>query len=141
MLPESTPLALAAYRAEKARELLKDAQLLFKAGQWSSANNRSYYALFHGMRALLATKAMDFNKHSAVIAALNREFIHTGAMDRAFLTVINNASIIRNHSDYDDFYVCSQEETAELIADVMLFLQAAEEYLFSAGCQIPSKDK
>ena len=138
MLPESSPLALAAYRLEKAWNLLKDAQLLLEAGQWSSANNRAYYALFHGMRALLATQLMDFRKHSAVISAYNKEFVHTGVMDRAFLTVVNNASIIRNHSDYDDFYICSQEETAELVADVTPFLQAAEAYLLSLGCQIPS---
>lgn len=140
MPPESAPLSLAVYRLEKAWELLKDARLLFGAGQWASANNRAYYALFHGMRALLATKAMDFRKHSAVIAAFNKEFIHAGAMDRAFLTVINNASIIRNHSDYDDFYICSQEETAELIADVAPFLQAVEAYLRFAGCQIPPRE-
>lgn len=136
MLPESAPHTLAAYRFEKASSLLKDALLLYDAGQWASANNRTYYSLFHAMRAVLALEQKDFKKHSAVIAEFNREFIHSGAFDHEFLTIINHASIIRNHSDYDDFYLCSSEETNELIADARRFLDAVSAYLIKQGCTI-----
>lgn len=129
MLPESAPRDLAFYRLSKAKEMLKDASLLYDADQWSSANNRAYYSIFHGMRAVLALRQMDFKKHSAVIGYFNREYIHAGIFSREYLTIINNASIIRNHSDYDDFYLCSKEETHELIEDARRFLAAVEEYL------------
>lgn len=136
MRPESAPHDLAVYRLEKARVLLSDAQLLFDAHQWSSANNRAYYCIFHAMRAILALRQMDFKKHSGVISAFGREYIHTGLFDRRFSTVINNASIIRNHSDYDDFYICSGEETKQLIADAADFLEAVAKYLIKQGCNI-----
>ena len=88
------------------------------------------------MRAVLALEQKDFKKHSAVIAEFNREFIHSGAFDHEFLTIINHASIIRNHSDYDDFYLCSSEETNELIADARRFLDAVSAYLIKQGCTI-----
>lgn len=136
MLPESAPHDLAVYRLNKARLLLKDAQLLFDAHQWSSANNRAYYCIFHAMRAVLALRQMDFKKHSGVISAFGRDFIHTGLFDRRFATIINNASIIRNHSDYDDFYICSGEETKQLIIDAEDFLQAVAQHLHEQGCMV-----
>ena len=137
MLPESMPKELAAYRYERASAMLKDARLLHDAGQWASANNRAYYAIFHGMRAALALMQLDFKKHSGVISAFSREYIHAGVFDRHFATVISHASIIRNRSDYDDFYICSGEETFALIEDAVEFLAAIRAYLCTQGCAIP----
>ena len=136
MSPESAPRALATARLEKAQALLEDAKLLFSVGQWASANNRAYYCLFHAMRAVLALEQRDFKKHSAVIAAFHRDYSHSGAFDRRFSAVISNASIIRNHSDYDDFYICSREETDELIRDADDFLAAVASFLRQQGCAL-----
>lgn len=136
MLPESAPHSLAAYRLEKSKSLLKDALLLFNAGQWASANNRAYYSLFHAMRAVLALRQLDFKKHTAVIAAFHKDYIHSGAFDKKYSAVISNASIIRNHSDYDDFYLCNREETDDLIRDVQEFVDAVENYLQEQGCSL-----
>lgn len=134
MLPEASPMDLAMYRLSKAEDLIRGACLLYNADQWASANNRAYYSLFHAMRAVLALRQMDFKKHTAVISTFHKDYINTGAFDKKFATVITNASIIRNHSDYDDFYICSQEETYDLISDVQGFLGAVKEYLKSQGC-------
>ena len=94
MSPESAPRALATARLEKAQALLEDAKLLFSVGQWASANNRAYYCLFHAMRAVLALEQRDFKKHSAVIAAFHRDYIHSGAFDAGdFLAAV--ASFLR----------------------------------------------
>ena len=136
MLPESAPLDLAVYRLSKAKDLIQDARLLYNADQWASANNRAYYSLFHAMRAVLALQQMDFKKHTAVISTFHKDYINTGAFDKRYSTVITNASIVRNHSDYDDFYVCTQEETSDLIHDVHDFLLSVEAYLKSQGCAL-----
>lgn len=136
MLPESAPLELAVYRLSKAKTMLADAKLLYDAEQWSSANNRAYYSLFHAMRSVLALRQMDFKKHSAVIAAFHKDYIHAGFFDKKYAAVISNASIVRNHSDYDDFYIYSREETNDLIHDVEDFLGAVEVYLKEQGCAL-----
>lgn len=116
--------------------MLHDAKLLFNADQWASANNRAYYCIFHAMRAVLALKQLDFKKHSGVISAFGREYIYSGLFPKQFATTINHASIIRNQSDYDDFYICSGEETRILIEDAEEFLAVVHEFLVGQNCEI-----
>ena len=47
-------LELSRYRAEKAHECLADSQAAFDEGRLATSINRSYYAMFHMTRALLA---------------------------------------------------------------------------------------
>lgn len=86
------------------------------------------------MRAVLALRQMDFKKHAAVIATFHKDYIHPGIFDKRYAAVITNASMIRNHSDYDDFYICSQEETEKLIRDVQDFVDAVGIYLQQEDC-------
>lgn len=136
MQPDVVPNELAVYRFERASEMLTDAKLLYQAGQWASANNRAYYCIFHGMRAALALKQMDFKKHSGVISAFGREYILGGLFPKRFATTISHASIIRNQSDYDDFYICSGAETGELIRDAEEFLAYLREFLLEQDCKV-----
>ena len=39
------------------------------------------------------------------------------------------ASIIRNRSDYEDFYICSVSDTKKLVSDAALFLDAVAAFL------------
>ncbi len=59
---------LSLYRLSKAEAYLKDAQTTLKMGLYDTAANRSYYAVFHAMRALLALEGKDFKKHSRLIS-------------------------------------------------------------------------
>lgn len=43
---------LADYRMDRAKEMLHAAEDNLKIGQWKTALNRSYYAIFHAMRAV-----------------------------------------------------------------------------------------
>ena len=52
-------LRLVRHRLERAREALKDGQLLLAQGSLTSAINRFYYAACYGARALLATREVD----------------------------------------------------------------------------------
>ncbi|MBQ3377015.1 MAG: HEPN domain-containing protein [Synergistaceae bacterium] len=47
------------YRLEKAQDDLRTAKLLFDAKEFEAAANRSYYAFFHAMRAVLALEPFD----------------------------------------------------------------------------------
>lgn len=58
----------AKYRLQRSKEDLDAAKLLFDAGQYRIANNRAYYSIFHGLRAVMAFDAFDSSKHSGVIA-------------------------------------------------------------------------
>ena len=43
--------------------------------------------------------------------------------------LIKNASIIRNNSDYDDFFIATKEQAEKQIEDAKKFLYAVKNYL------------
>ena len=63
---ESSLRELAMYRMERAFEMLIAAEDNLKIGQYKTSLNRSYYAIFHVMRAANIIKGSS--KHSGVIA-------------------------------------------------------------------------
>ena len=128
-MPELRLRELSQYRLERAEAMLLSARRDSAAGDYASANNRAYYCIFHAMRAVLALDNADFKKHAAVIARFGQEYLKTGRIDRAFGALITTASLIRNRSDYEDFYICSIEETERLLMGANHFLVAVREFL------------
>lgn len=76
---------LSRYRMEKAREDLLSAKLLFDNSWINQSINRSYYAIFHAVRSLLAYNIFDSKKHSGIIAFFNQNYIKTGKISGEFL--------------------------------------------------------
>lgn len=48
------------YRLEKSNKCLASAKLLIQSEDYCGAANRSYYAIFHCIRSLLALDGVDF---------------------------------------------------------------------------------
>ena len=120
---------LSKYRLEKANDMV-NAELRDRAdGDYASANNRAYYSIFHAMRAVLAMEQKDFGKHSGVIAEFMKSYLKTDILPRKYGTLISTASLIRNRSDYQDFYICSEEDTNRLIEGAIAFLADVKAYL------------
>ena len=67
---------LAQYRIKRAWEMLEAAKENLKIGQYKTALNRSYYAVFHAMRAANILRGFDSSKHSGVIAFFTKEYYH-----------------------------------------------------------------
>lgn len=56
--------ALVAYRMERAREALSEANLLLQAGHLNTYVNRLYYACFYAVSALLVIRGISTSKHA-----------------------------------------------------------------------------
>jgi uncharacterized protein (UPF0332 family) len=128
-VPDNRIRSLSQYRLERSEASLLSAKRDLGAADYSSANNRAYYCLFHAMRAVLALDSFDYKKHSAVIARFGQEYLKTNRIPRSFGTLVATASLIRNRSDYEDFFVCSIEDTEKLIAGAEEFLHTIKAYL------------
>ena len=128
-MPEYRIKALSQYRVERSEAMLLSAKRDFDAADYSSANNRAYYCMFHAIRAVLALDGVDFKKHSAVIARFGQDYLKTDRIPRSFGVLIATASLIRNRSDYEDFYACSIDDTKKLIAGAEDFLRTIKAYL------------
>jgi len=126
---DTEKLALADYRIEKSKKTLIVAKSLINSGDYLDSVNRSYYAIFHAARALLALEGTEFKKHSAVISHFQRYYIKTKIFDNKLSNIIFNAFEIRNESDYEDFYVLSREDTEQQIEDAAKFIDEIEKYI------------
>ena len=110
---ESSLRELAMYRMERAFEMLIAAEDNLKIGQYKTSLNRSYYAIFHAMRAANIIKGFDSSKHSGVIAFFNKEYLKENIIDRKMSPIIKNISFFREKSDYDDFFIASRQDAEE----------------------------
>ena len=126
---DTTRIDLSKYRLEKAEAVLKTAKRLLDDEDYASANNRAYYSIFHAMRAVIALDGEDYKKHSAVIARFSEKYLKTDVLPREFGKLVSNASRIRNRSDYQDFYICSIDDTRALVTGAEMFLESVKNYL------------
>lgn len=92
-------------------------------------NNRSYYAIFHAMRAVNVLDEFDSSKHSGVIAHFNQCHVKTGDFEKAASKIIQNAMEMREHADYEDFFVASKKDAEEQISKAEQFLEYVKSFL------------
>lgn len=120
---------LSSYRLERAREDLQAAELNHKSGLFKASINRSYYAIFHGIRAVNILDGFDASKHSSVIAHFNQYYVHTGEFDRDIYKIVDKAYRIREKCDYSDFFLVSKEDSFRQLSQAKQFLDTVEEYM------------
>lgn len=120
----------AKYRLNKAKETLNTAEIIYKnIKDYTSANNRAYYAIFYAIRAVLALEQIDFKRHKDVIAYFNKYYINTDIFPKKIGKKIAQAQRIREDSDYDDEYKPSSEKTENQIETAKELIELVEKYL------------
>lgn len=120
---------ISAVRLEKSEECLTDAKLLLEKESYKSAANRSYYAAFHAMRAVLAYDGFDSKKHSGIIAEFRRLYIKTGIFESDMSDIIRGLFDLRTDSDYNDFFIASKADVAEQVENAEHFVEQIKAYL------------
>ena len=121
--------ALSDVRLGHAEECLETAKMVMDIGDYKCAANRSYYAVFHAMRAVLAYDHIDAKKHSGIIAEFRRLYIKTNVFDKEMSDTITNLFDIRTNSDYDDFFIIVKEDVEEQVAGAEKFVLQIKQYL------------
>lgn len=120
---------LSNYRLERAAEDLAAAQSNLENGFYKAAINRSYYCIFHAIRAVNIMDGFDASKHSSVIAHFNQYYVHTGKFAAGTYKVINLAYRIREKCDYDDFFIASREDALHQTECAEDFLKIVRTFL------------
>lgn len=120
---------LSRYRLEKAKEDLHTAIENLENMRLSASINRSYYCIFHTIRAILALDGFDSKKHSGVIAYFRQNYIKTDIFDKTYSEIIGLAFELRNRNDYDDFVVIDIGEATKQVSNAGIFLETVEAYL------------
>lgn len=123
--------ALSDARFDHAKECLDAAKSLHASSNYKSAANRSYYAIFHAMRAVLAFDGIDMKHHSGIISEFRKLYIKTNIFDIKLSQIISVLFDIRTESDYDDFFIISKYEVQEQIENAEYFLTEIEKFLLT----------
>lgn len=120
---------LSNYRLDKAEENLKAAKVLLNVNHYSDSVNRSYYAIFHSLRALLAFDEFDSKKHSGIISFFNKYYVKENKFHKKYSIILNQAFTVRNKFDYDDFYIVSKQDAEDQIINAEIFIEGMKAYI------------
>ena len=121
--------ALSKYRFERCFEELENSKILLDSGKFKLSLNRSYYSIFHAMRAVNVLDDFDSSKHSGVIAHFNQFHVKEGHFPKEASKIIRTASEMREHADYEDFFVASKQEAEEQFLKAEKFHNLVQDYL------------
>lgn len=122
-------IELSKRRLEIAHERLTTAKAMLELGDYKASANRLYYAIFSAMRAVLALDGFDSKKHSGIIARFRQSYIKTGVFDTEMSKIIDDLEVIREDSDYDDFYIILKEDVEIQAKRSEYFVSEVESYL------------
>ena len=122
---------LSKIRLSKAYDCLKDSEILIGSGGYKSSANRSYYAVFHGMRAVLVFADYDSKKHSGIISEFRRLYVKTNIFNEEVSKIIGRQFDLRSLSDYDDFFETSESVAVKAFEDARFVLREIYAYLNS----------
>lgn len=117
------------YRLLQAEDSLKAAKINYENGLSKDSINRSYYASFYAIKAVLALETVDFKRHKDVIGYFNKSYVATDRFPRELGRKIGMLKQLREKSDYDDFFIVGTEEAAMQIETAELIIAAVKSYV------------
>ena len=120
---------LSCYRIAEAADSLKVASHCLKEGLYKDSINRSYYAAFYAVKAVLALGTVDFKRHKDVMGYFNKEYIAKEVFPREIGRKLGTLQRVREKSDYDDFYIASREKAEEQFQTAELVIGEVKKYL------------
>lgn len=126
---DNRQIDLANYRIGESKNTLQVAKNCLKDGFYKDAINRSYYAAFYAIKAVLALGTIDFKRHKDVVAYFNKEYVATNKFSRELGHRLATLKQLREKSDYDDFYIASKEKATEQVETATLILEDVKKYL------------
>jgi uncharacterized protein (UPF0332 family) len=102
-------------RLAKSGQAIREAELLFGAGFYSTAVSRLYYSVFYICTALLLKKGIITKTHKGVRTQFFQHFIHPGLIQKETGDFISFLFNLRQESDYNDAESLGKEEVENLI--------------------------
>ena len=116
-------------RMAHADDCLREARLLLEGNEYKGTANRSYYAAFHSLRAVLILDEFDSKKHSGIIAKFREIYLKTELFNKEISDYISSLFRVRTASDYDDFFIVSKEESVEQLEKAEKIVTQIKSYL------------
>jgi uncharacterized protein (UPF0332 family) len=123
---------LLAFRLKQAEETLSDAEKMLQSGMSTrSIINRAYYAVFYSILALFlhGDISLKTSKHSGVLAIFDKEFVHTGKLEKKFSKIAHRLFDARQQVDYKELIEIPIEEARECVELAKDFGQVTRQFM------------
>ncbi len=123
-------LILIQYRIKQAEESLGDAKALLNAGRSPrSIINRSYYAMFYAVLALLQKIGKVPHKHSGVISLFDTEYVMKGLFSKELSRDLHDIFNLRQMSDYQVIDPVTLDDAQKALKRSESFVKAVRKHL------------
>ena len=109
---------LIAYRLQRAKETLEDAEILAEHQKWNSCINRLYYACFYAVTALLLENNFKTITHNGVKSVFSENFIKNNIIHKDLGKIYSRLFTWRQKGDYDDLFDFSEEKVLPYLEPV-----------------------
>lgn len=120
---------LSNYRLSQAEDSIKVAKMSYDSGLYKDSINRSYYAAFYAIKAVLAMEEVDFKRHKDAIGYFNKTYVATEKFPKELGRKIGRLKQLREKSDYDDFYIAGKEEAQIQIETAVRLIQEVKKFI------------
>jgi uncharacterized protein (UPF0332 family) len=120
---------LAQFRIQQAQQALLEAKVLFRENLLLGTVNRSYYALFYSVQALVILQGETISKHSGVIAFFDRVYVKPGIFPKDLSKVLHFAFDRRQANDYSESSAIDITEVEAALKDAEIFVETIAKYL------------
>ena len=117
------------HRQRKARETLGEARTLFDQGYTIGVVNRTYYACFYAVSALLLSEGLSTSKHSGALSLLSQHWIKTRRLDSELWDFYKDLFDRRLTGDYQDVPAFDRADAETWLGEAETFINSIAEWL------------
>ncbi len=114
------------YRIGQSKQTLNEANILFENKAFRGSVNRSYYAMFYSLLALLSTKSLSTSKHSGAINLFDKEFVKTGMFSKHMSEILRKGFANRQTGDYDEMIEINEEVSQQMLINASNFVDESK---------------
>jgi len=112
-----------------ARRVLRTGKLALDDGDWVSAINRAYYAIFYAANAVLELEGLERSKHSGVLSLFRQKYVKTGKIEVEYSDIYGQAFDARNEGDYERPKFPDRDQAKQAIEGAEKFVARIEKLL------------
>jgi len=116
------------YRIRQAEETIEEAELLIDNGKLRAALNRIYYGMFYSLLALALKYEFRTSKHQQLIGWFNKNFIHTGLINKKYGIILRKAYQYRIEGDYEPVDEFNKGVVKNLFEEMKAFINTLKSF-------------
>ena len=114
---------------EKAYDCLEDADYLLAGNRVEAAANRTYYAIFDAVQALLVNENIAAKSHSGTHNKFRELFIKSNIFPIEVNKMLTDSFNMRQGGDYENDFDLEKEDIEDVLTQAKKFVKDVEIYL------------